>query len=129
VKHDVGSLHQGFHELAIAYVAVNQSHRSTTKRAPEIFRPASDHVVEGNDLDATLIAEQIDDVGADESCPTSDQNALTLELNQDALLLQDLVVKLCDCRDWLLTASLGRNAPAFLNVETASAARSGSSSG
>src|SRR5689334_10340389 len=107
VEDDIGRLHQCFHQLAIAYVAVNQSHRPAPERATKILRPASDHVVDSNNFNAAFVAEQINDVGSDEACAAGDQNALSLELNQDALLLQDLVTKPCELCARLLTASLG----------------------
>ena len=48
----------------------------------EVFRPSADHVVERNDFDTALVAQQIDDVGADESGAAGHQNALPLQMSQ-----------------------------------------------
>ena len=52
----------------------------------EVFGPSADHVVEGNDFDTALVAQQIDDVGADKSSSASHQNALPLQMSQHTLL-------------------------------------------
>ncbi len=53
----------------------------------EIFRPSSDHVVERDDFDATLVAQEVDDMRADEAGAAGDQNSFSLQISQDTLLL------------------------------------------
>ena len=75
------------HELAVADIAVDQAHGPPRHGAPKIFRPPPHHIIERNDFDAALVAQQVDDMRADKARPTRDQNAPTLKISQDALLL------------------------------------------
>src|SRR5882672_9584310 len=86
VKDYVGCLRERRQQVAVADIAMYQTNRSSRRRALQVFGPSANHVVQGNDFDTALVAQQIDDVGADESSSASHQNALSLQMSQHTLL-------------------------------------------
>ena len=70
------------HQLAVADIALDQPDRPARHAPLEVFRPAAHHVVERDDLDAALVAQQVDDMRADKAGAAGDQNALSLQISQ-----------------------------------------------
>ena len=57
MKDNVGRLHQCGHELlAVADIAMDQAHGTTSESALKIFRPTPHYVIERNDFDAAFVA-------------------------------------------------------------------------
>src|SRR6478672_4535576 len=86
VKDHVGRLHERCKQSTVANVAMYETNRPSHRSAPEILGSSADHVVEGYDFGTALVAQQFDDVGADESCSTSHQNSPSFQISQRTLL-------------------------------------------
>ncbi|MEH2540870.1 MULTISPECIES: hypothetical protein [unclassified Bradyrhizobium] len=74
---------------------MNQTHGPARDGPPEVFRPPSHHVIERNDFGAAFVAQQVDDMRTDKAGSARNQNAPTLQISQDALLLFGLGKQTC----------------------------------
>ena len=86
VKNDISGFYQWGQQIAVANVATHQADPTSRCRLCQILRSATHHVVESYNLCAALIAKQIYDMRAYESCPAGHQNAFAFEISQGDLL-------------------------------------------
>ena len=81
VEDQVRVADQLLHEGAVADVGLDQADLGGGHGVGQVLRAAALHVVDGDDLGAAFLDQEVDDVGADESGAAGDQDPFAFEIH------------------------------------------------